>query len=69
MGVEFEQDYRPTTSYTSRTVLGQAQVPGMANWLLKKGVIKEESQAKGVLVGIMIINFIVMGFVVYKFVL
>ncbi len=69
MGVEFEQDYKPTTSYTSRTVFGQPQVPGMAAWLMRKGVIKEESQAKSVLIGIMIINFVVMGFVIYKFVL
>lgn len=42
---------------------------GMAGWLVKKGIIKDESQAGTVLVGIAILNFAIMAFLIYKFVL
>lgn len=42
---------------------------GMAGWLVKKGIIKDESQAGGILMGIVLVNFILMGFVIYYFVL
>lgn len=69
MGIEFENDTHSVANFTSRTVLGQPQVPGMAAWLMRKGVIKEESEAKTVLLGIMCFNFIVMGLVLYFFVI
>lgn len=46
--VQFE-DGNSNNSFKSRSVLGAPEVPGMANFLLKKGVIKEEGNAKYVL--------------------
>ncbi len=55
--------------FTSRAVLGQSQVPGMAAWLVKKGIIKDESNAKGILVAIVVADFVIAALVIYFFVL
>ena len=60
---------RSAAGFTSRAVLGQSQVPGMATWLLKKGIIKNESNAKGILIAIVIADFVVAALVIYFFVL
>jgi hypothetical protein len=65
MSIQFDTDQ---VQYKSRSVLGQAQIPGMAAWLMKKGIIKEEAQAGGVLVGIVCMNCILIGLVLYFFV-
>jgi hypothetical protein len=48
---------------------GQSQVPGMAGWLVKKGIIKTEAGAKNFLVGVVIADFIAAAIVIYFFVL
>lgn len=65
--VEFDTD-QTQAQYTSRSVLGQPQVPGMASWLMKKGIIKKESQAKIILLGIVIFNVLLTAFLLYYFV-
>jgi hypothetical protein len=65
--VQFDMDQRK--DFTSHAVLGQSQVPGMAAWLMKKGIIKNESSAKGVLVGIIIADFVIAAIIIYFFVL
>jgi hypothetical protein len=67
MSVEFESD-QFQSQYRSRTVLGQPQVPGMASWLMKKGIIKEESKAGGVLIGLVVFNFVATAILIYYFV-
>lgn len=42
--VQFEDGNNNT--FKSRSVLGAPEVPGMANFLLKKGIIKKEGNAK-----------------------
>ncbi|MEO8637433.1 MAG: hypothetical protein ABI430_00845 [Candidatus Taylorbacteria bacterium] len=49
--VEFDEN-NGAQSYPSN------QVPPMTAWLLKKGIIKEESQAKGILLTVVVVNFI-----------
>lgn len=68
MPIEFESD-QFQSQYRSRSVLGQPQVPGMANWLIKKGVIKEEASAGKILIGIVVFNFILAIALIYYFVL
>jgi hypothetical protein len=65
--IEFDTD-QTQAQYRSRSVLGQPQVPSMAAWFMKKGIIKDESKARSVLVGIVIFNFLLMGFLLYYFV-
>jgi hypothetical protein len=65
--VQFDMDQQG--KFTSRALLGSSQIPGMAAWLVKKGIIKNESSAKGVLVAIVIGDFIVAALVIYFFVL
>ena len=65
--IEFDADNRQQ-QFTSRAVLGQQQVPGMAAWLMKKGIIKDESKAGTILVGIVIFNIIVTAIVVAVFI-
>ncbi len=67
--VEFEGDYKRTPQFTPSGALGQPQTSGMSGWLLKKGIIKDQSQAGGVLLGFVILNIIVTIFVVYYFLL
>ena len=62
--IQFDTDQ---VQYRSRTVLGQAQVPGMAAWLVKKGVIKDEAQAGKVLVALAIFNLVVAALIFYYF--
>lgn len=42
---------------------------GMAGWLVRKGLIKDESQAGGILIGVVIFNLALTGLVIYFFVL
>lgn len=44
--VQFEDS---NNTFKSRSVLGAPEVPGMANFLVKKGIVKEEGNAKFVL--------------------
>jgi hypothetical protein len=75
--IEFDTDQQglPSASssgssqFTSRSVFGQPEVPGMAAWLIRKGIISNESQAKGLLVGIVIVDFIIAGIIFYFFVI
>lgn len=67
MPIEFESD-QLQNQFRSRTVLGQPQVPGMASWLMKKGIIKDESKAGNILIGIVIFNFLLTAFLIYYFV-
>lgn len=67
MPIEFESD-QFQNQFRSRTVLGQPQVPGMASWLMKKGIIKNESSAGKILIGIVVFNFLVMIILFYYFV-
>ncbi len=67
MSVEFESD-QFQNQYRSRTVLGQPQVPSMASWLMKKGIIKDESKAGNILIGIVVFNFALTAFLIYYFV-
>ena len=75
-GVQFDEDQnsmgmRPRNSGFSPApaAFGQSQVPGMAGWLIKKGIIKTESGAKGFLVGVVFFDFIIAALVIYFFVL
>jgi len=65
--IQFDTDQ---IQYKPRTVVGQqhSSVGGITGWLLQKGIIKDESQAGGVLMAIVIINFILTALVIYFFV-
>ncbi len=65
--IEFDADQQ-----FKRQVYANQQRPssgGMAGWLVKKGIIRDESQASGILVLVVVINFALMAFLFYKFVL
>ncbi len=66
--IEFDTDQQ----FRKQAYAGQLQRNsgrGMAGWLVKKGIIKDETQASGILIFVVIINFALMAFLVYKFVL
>jgi hypothetical protein len=72
--VEFDTDTDNNPLYSSRTGYGRNQAQsvgsvGMAHWLISHGIINSESGAKTILIGIVCINFIAMGLVLYFFVL
>lgn len=65
--VEFETDQQ---QYGSRLSPNQQNNSGgMAGWLVRKGIIKDESQAGAVLIAVVIINFLLTAFLIYKYVL
>lgn len=77
MSVEFENDRRGT-SFPPGSMMpgmipgmmpGQPQTGfGMAGWLMQKGIIRDESQAKTLLLGVVCFNFILMALIFYFFV-
>ena len=64
--VQFETD-QFQEQYKSHSVMGQPQIPAMANWLMKKGIIKNESTAGFFLTSIVIINFTLTALLIYYF--
>ena len=52
----------------SRVILGQAEVPGMAKFLLRKGMVKSEGAANSILVGLIIISLSIAAYVFAIFV-
>jgi hypothetical protein len=40
----------------------------MASWMMKKGIIKDESKAGNILIGIVILNFAITAFLIYYFI-
>ena len=71
--VEFETDFEKGPSRFAPQQLnnfGQQKYGGtITSWLVSKGVIKDESQARGVLIGIFVFNMVITAFVLYFFVL
>ena len=74
--VQFDTDQEAITSgfrgpgtFAERAISGQEQIPGMASWLMKKGILKTESGAKGALILIIILDFIIAALVIYFFIL
>jgi hypothetical protein len=78
--VEFDTDkdnnprYAPRASSSVGTPLQYGQTQsigsvGMARWLIRHGIISGDSGAKVILVGIVCLNFIAMGIILYFFVL
>ena len=54
-------------TFTSRVILGLPEVPGMAAWLKKKGIIRHETQARRILIGIITVDFVLALLVFYFF--
>jgi hypothetical protein len=74
--IEFDTDQQDMPSATStssqstsRSVSGQPEVTGMAAWLIKKGIINNETQAKGILICVVIVDFIIAIAIFYFFVI
>lgn len=71
MSIEFETDQIP--QFKARTSMGIGGLPsdpkGLSGWLIKRGIIRTESQASAFLVLIVIMNFVLTGIVIYFFIL
>jgi hypothetical protein len=64
MNVEFDNDYR-----SERQALYEVeQAKGIVGWLIKKRIVKDQSQANMLLMVIITINFIVTLLVIYYFI-
>lgn len=64
--IQFESDQQQFR--TQRPVYYQPQSTGMAAWLVKKGIISNESQAGAILVGVVFLNFLLTALIIYFFV-
>ena len=70
--IDFDTDMSARSDaghFTSRTILGRPELPGMAGWLMQKGIIKSETSAHGFMLGLIIFNLVVAVLVFYFFVL
>lgn len=66
--IEFDADQQfRRQAYASQLQRNSGR--GMAGWLVKKGIIKDESQASGIFVIVIVINCAIAAFLIYKFVL
>ncbi len=72
-----QQNYSPinaayrgsTSAATGYGGYGQSQATGMTGWLIRHHIISNETQGKAILFGIVFLNLILTGFVVYKYIL
>jgi len=62
--IEFDMDQR----FTPRNIPNTSRATGMTGLLLRMGIIKDESQAGIVLIGLLLFNIIVTIAVLYYFV-
>lgn len=65
--IQFETD-QPQFRSTQQASFNQSQTSGMTAWLIRKGIIKDESQAGAILGGVVIFNFLLTALVIYFFV-
>lgn len=63
MSIEFDADQQ----FKSRNVINQSQTSGMVKFLMKIGLIKDESKAGKVLISIIIIDIIAIVLIAYFF--
>ncbi len=67
--IEFEGDVNQGTQFAvGQNPYVQNTGGGMAAWLVKKGIINDESQAKGILLGLVVVNLVVTVIVIYYFI-
>lgn len=52
----------------SRSLLGQAEVPGMTKFLMRKGIVKNEKSANALLFAIITLSLLASAFVLMVFV-
>ena len=64
--VEFDEQ---GSQFKPHTVFNQSQPTGFVGWLIKSGIIKDPSQGKRFLLGIVFFNIIVTIAVIYYFIL
>ncbi len=68
MSIEFDTDEQARQFTSSGQFPGQSRSSGMAGWLARHGIIKDESSAGPILIGIVIFNFLIAGAIIYFFV-
>jgi hypothetical protein len=67
--IEFEGDVNQGTQFApGANPYVQNTSGGMAAWLVKRGIISDESQAKGILLGLVVVNLVVTAVVIYYFI-
>jgi hypothetical protein len=54
--------------FTSRVLLSERRTPAMASWLVKKTVIKNLSQARRIIIGLIVFDFVAAIIICYLFV-
>lgn len=50
--------FNDNNNYKSKSILSTSQTPGMAKFLINKGIVKNEKQARGILLTIIMVFFI-----------
>ena len=74
--IEFEADVQNNPHYATKTpgvvkssTSSSGSDIGMVRWLVRHGIISSDSVAKTFLIGFIIVNFIITGFIMYFYVL
>ncbi|HEY9583949.1 MAG TPA: hypothetical protein VJI66_03255 [Candidatus Paceibacterota bacterium] len=64
--VEFDEQ---GSQFRPKAVFSQSQPTGLVGWLIKTGIIKDSSQGKRFLLGVVLFNIIVTIAIIYYFIL
>ena len=70
--IEFESDVQGTNKYAnsgSGTTMSHKGSSGMVGWLIRHGIVKSDSFGKGILIGVIVLDFVVAGLILYFYVL
>jgi hypothetical protein len=59
----------PKHTFTSRVILSERRIPAMASWLVNKAAVKNLSQARKIIVGLIIFDFVAAAIITYIFIL
>ena len=67
-----EKDHHTSSQthlFTSRVLFGEKRIPVMASWLVKKTVIKNLSQARKIIISLVVFDFVFAVIIYYFFVM
>ena len=63
-----DSTFNNNSDYKSRSILSTSQTPGMAKFLINKGIVKNEKQARGILLTITTISLLASIYIFATFV-
>jgi hypothetical protein len=70
--IEFESDVQGNPLYSASgpgSMVSNKGPSGMVGWLIRHGIVRSDSVGKGILIGVIVIDFAIAGLILYFYVL